>query len=288
MDAVAEARRPPPPQLGRLAQRAVARARDVAEHAVEAQVRVLRARRARRAERRRQLRAVVVGHEERRRVQPLALVRQEVAPPVLGVVGDHEAARGGGGVDHRRRDPLDELLRLRPRARAHVEHAVARRDAEEQRRHHRPPPAANVAASASAISQRWKAPSVAFDASSSAAAGAASSAAAAAPPSPSAAAAASAASSPVRRRHPVPSSSAAAAAPSRATPLPRSTARETLSAASRRVPADRLGGGTRAADLGAPINRRIHAPSTRGGAAPGSSAWPMMRKAMPSSQQAPP
>ena len=146
-------------------------------------------------------------------------------------------------------------------------------------------------ASTSAISQRWKAPSVAFDASSSAAAGAASSAAAAAaPPSPSAAAAASAASpspSPSAAAAAVPSSSAAAAAPSfRATPLPRSTARETLKRHASRPGYQPIGsgGGTRSPSTSsAPIwptnSRSIDA---RSATAPGSSAWPMMRKAMPS------
>ena len=115
-------RRPPPPDDGVLAQRAVARARHVAEHPVEAQRPQLAVGPVARVER---------GDHRARRggVGALQPVVERDRTAERGVVTpDHAAA----AARH-----LDQLQALRPGRGAHVEHVVIRPRHQQQRRKHR-------------------------------------------------------------------------------------------------------------------------------------------------------
>mmetsp|Transcript_8936 Transcript_8936/g.28393 ORF Transcript_8936/g.28393 Transcript_8936/m.28393 type:complete len:249 (+) Transcript_8936:1595-2341(+) len=129
MDAPRQLLVPPPPQVGALAQRSVPRARDVAQDAIKAQPAA-----AVDIQPRGEHLRVVVGDDEKRRVQPLSLVHKQMAPPVLCVVGDHHSSARGleraGGA-------LEELLRFRTGRGAHVEDALAGADLQHLRGHHR-------------------------------------------------------------------------------------------------------------------------------------------------------
>mmetsp|Transcript_13259 Transcript_13259/g.42502 ORF Transcript_13259/g.42502 Transcript_13259/m.42502 type:complete len:457 (-) Transcript_13259:175-1545(-) len=138
-------RRPPPPDDGVLAQRAVARAGHVAQNAIEEKRRGGGAL----AHRLREEARVVRGDDERRGVQPGGAGGEQLAALDVCVVGDEEAAslveaphgRARGGVrvcDPRGRSQhLEDLLRLRARTRAHIEHGHAGPHVEQERRHHR-------------------------------------------------------------------------------------------------------------------------------------------------------
>ena len=140
----ARRRRPLLPQVRRFSQGAVAGARDVREDAIEP---VRLARRVAFAAlwvEQRELLRLVIGHDERGRVAPFGLVRQQVGALQRRVVGHHHAGghpvsrvvgeiRGGGArVEH-----LEELERLRAGRRAHVQDAVVRLHVQQQGRDHR-------------------------------------------------------------------------------------------------------------------------------------------------------
>ena len=131
VEAVAVADAPPGPDVGSLAHGAVAGAGHVAQDGVELE------RPTAPGHDIREVLRLVVGHEQARGVGAFGLVRQEVAPLEIHVVGDDEA--GGnlllllteGPVEH-----LQQLERLTPGGGAHVQHPVVRGDVEEERRDH--------------------------------------------------------------------------------------------------------------------------------------------------------
>ena len=127
---VAVADGPPGPDIRRLAHGSVAGARHVREDGVEGEGAP-----ARRGDDGEVLR-LVVGHEQAGRVDALGLVREQVAPLHVHVVGDDEALGDGGVISERAVQHLEELERFRAGRRAHVQHDVRRLNVEEKRGDH--------------------------------------------------------------------------------------------------------------------------------------------------------
>lgn len=122
------------PDVRILAQRSVARTRHIAQHPIEAQRLHTTAGRVRDPNVG-QRRAVVIGHDEARRVQAFGLMHQHVAAIVVHIVGHHKAA--GNGRFAGRVQRLDQLRRLGAGRRAHVQHFVMRLHIEHNGRYHR-------------------------------------------------------------------------------------------------------------------------------------------------------